>query len=133
MTRESDHCPRAAKQFLFETADSKKNSVEESLRPRWTSRNVNVHMQDLADASKRRVVLAEDTATDAAGANGHHDSRFWHSLVGLQQGKLHVPGDGTGHQEHIGMTRRCDELNSEAFNVMDWVVQGDDFHLAPIA
>src|SRR5216683_3971685 len=130
MTRKSDHSPRVAKQFLSETPDGEQDSVEESLRSGWTAGNVNVHMQDLVDASKRRIVLAEDTATDAAGANGHHDSRFRHSLVGLQQGKLHVSGDRTGDQEHVGMTRRCHELNSEAFNVMDWVVQGDDLHFA---
>src|SRR6266851_10520358 len=70
-------------QLLTEPPDSEQDSVEESLRPGRTSRNVDVHGQDLVNASKRRLVLAEDTAADATSADRDHDLWFWHSLVGL--------------------------------------------------
>ena len=57
--------------------------MEESLRPGWTSGNVNVDGHDVVDASKRGVVLAKDAATDTAGTNRDHDFRFRHSLIGF--------------------------------------------------
>src|SRR6266849_3329053 len=133
MTRKSDHSPPVAKQFFSKTPNSEQDSVEEGLWSGRTSRNVNVDGYDVVDSSEGGIILAKDAAAYATGANGHHDSRFRHSLVGLQQGKLHVPGDGTGDQEHVGVTRRCHELNSEAFDVMDRIVERDDFHFASVA
>ena len=107
--------------------------MEESLWPGWTSGNVNVDGHDVVDASQRGVVLAKDAATDAAGANRDDDFRFRHSLIGFQQGQFHIPGDRPGDQEHIGVTRRGNELNAEAFEVVDRIVQGNDFQFASIA
>src|SRR5260370_30998349 len=72
------------RQLLSEPPDSEQDSVEESLRPGRTSRNVNVHGQDLVNASKRRVVLAEDTAADATCANRDDYLRLWHRSIRLQ-------------------------------------------------
>ena len=107
--------------------------MEQGLRTGWTSGDVNVDGHDVVDASKRGVVLAKDPATDAAGTNRNHDFRFWHSLVSLQKGQLHIPGDRPGDQEHIGVTRRCNKLNAEAFQVIDRIVQGNDFEFASVA
>ena len=107
--------------------------MEQGLRPGWTSGNVNVDGHDVVDASKRGVVLAKDAATDAAGTNRDYNFRFWHSLVGFQQGQLHISCDRPGDQEHIGVTRRCNKLNAEAFQVIDRIVQGNDFEFASVA
>src|SRR5713101_7758578 len=107
--------------------------MEECLRPRGTAGNVNVDGQNLVNASKRRVVLTEDTAADAAGTDRDDYLRLWHRSIRLQQGQLHVPGDRTGYQEHVGVTRRCHELNSEAFDVMDRIVERDNLHFASVA
>ena len=120
-------------QSFSQPPDGEQDSVEKSLWPGWTARNINVHGQDLVDASKRRIVLAEDAATDAAGANRDDYLRFGHRSIRLQQRKLHVPGDWTGYQEHIGVTRRCDEMNAEPFDIIDRIVQGDDLQFASIA
>src|SRR5713226_4886215 len=121
------------RQLLSESPDSEQDSVDESLWPGRTSRNVNVHGQDLVDASKRRVVLAEDTAADAASTDRDDYLRLWHRSIRLQQGQLHIPGNGSGDQEQVGVTRRCPELNSVAFYVMDRIVERDDLHVASIA
>src|SRR5258708_38438187 len=120
-------------QLLSEPPDSEQDSVDESLWPGRTSRNINVHGQDLVNASQRGVILAKDAAAYAAGTNRDHDFRFWHSLVGLQQGQLHVPDDRSGDQEHVGGTRRGHELNSEVFDVMDRIVERHNLHFASIA
>src|SRR5713101_1628114 len=58
-----------------ETPDRKQDSMQKSLWPGWTTRNVNIHWKCLIDASKRRVVHAKDAATDAASANC--DDHLW--------------------------------------------------------
>src|SRR6266849_6911380 len=70
-------------QLLSKPPDSEQDSVEESLRPGRTSRNVNVDGHDVVDASQRGIILAKDAAAYAAGTNRDHDFWFWHSLVGL--------------------------------------------------
>src|SRR5271169_1470211 len=107
--------------------------MKESLWPGRTSGNVNVHRQNLVNASKRGVILAEDTTADAASANRDDYLRLWHRLVGLQEGQFHISGNRTGYQKHIGMTRRRHELNSKPFDVMDRIVERDDLHFASIA
>ena len=103
------------------------------MRSRRTSRNVHVDGYNVVDTTHRGVVFAKDATTDAAGANSDHNFRFWHSLVGLQQGELHIPGDRPGNQEHVGVTRRGNEVNAEALKVVDGIVQGNDFEFASIA
>jgi hypothetical protein len=51
----------------------------------------------------------------------------------LRQRQLHIPGDRTGDQEHVGVTGRSNKMNAEAFNVVDRVIKGDDFEFASIA
>ena len=72
-------------EFFGETSDDKQDSVEESLRAGRTSRNINIHGKYLIDASKRRVVLAEDATTDAASAHCDHYFGFRHRPIRLQK------------------------------------------------
>ena len=107
--------------------------MQEGLRPGRTSRSVNIHRKHLVNATQRRVVLAENTTANAAGAHGDHHFGFRHRPIRFQKRELHVAGDRPGHQEHIGMTRRCDEVNAEAFDIIDRIVQGDDLQFASVA
>src|SRR5258708_13992687 len=61
--------------FLSEPPDSEQDSVEESLRPGWTARNVNVDGHDVLDASQRGVIFAKDATPYAAGPSRDHDFR----------------------------------------------------------
>ena len=107
--------------------------MQKSLGPGWTARNVNVHWKHMIDASNRRVVHTEDAAANTASAYRDDYLRFRHRPMRLQQRQFHVPRDGTGNQEHVGMTRRGDELDSEAFDVVDRIVQGDNLQFATVA
>src|SRR5260370_3105405 len=107
--------------------------MQQSLWPGRTSWNVNIHWEHLVDASNRRVVLAEDAATDSASAHRDDYFGFRHRPIRFQKREFHVAGDRPSHQEHVGMTRRGDELNSEAFDVMDRIIHGDNLQLASIA
>ena len=70
--------------------------MQKSLRPGWTSRNVDIHRKYLVDASQRSVVPAKDAATDAASANRDDYLGFRHCPMRLQQRKFHVARDRTG-------------------------------------
>jgi len=107
--------------------------MQESLWPGWTSGNVNIHRKYLVDAAQRRVVFAEYAATDAAGANRDDYLGLRHRLMRLQKRELHIPRYRTGDQEHVGMTRRGNELDSEAFDVVDRIVQSDNLQFTSVA
>ncbi len=51
----------------------------------------------------------------------------------FQKRQFHVARDRTGNQQHVGVTWRGDEVNSEAFNIVDRIVQGDNLLLTAIA
>ncbi len=107
--------------------------MQKSLWPGWTSRNINIHRKNLVDAPQRRVVLAEYATTDAASAYRDDYLGLRHRPIRLQKRELHVPRYRAGDQEHVGMTRRGNELDSEAFDVVDRVVQRDNLQFASVA
>ena len=107
--------------------------MHKSLWPRWTSRNINIHPNHLVDAPQGRVGLAEYATTDAASAHCDNYFGFRHRLMCLQKRELHVPRYRAGDQEHVGMTRGGNELDSEALDIVDRIVQSDDLQFASIA
>ena len=107
--------------------------MQKSLWPGWTSRNKNIHRKYLVDAPQRRVVLAEYATTDAASAYRDDYLGLRHRPIRLQERKFHVASDRPGDQEHVGMTRRGNELDSEAFDVVDRIVQSDNLQFASVA
>src|SRR5271157_4332776 len=66
-----------------QTSDRKEDAMQKSLWPGWTSRNINSHRKYLVDAPQRRVVLAEDAATDSASANRDDYLGFRHRPMRL--------------------------------------------------
>jgi len=75
----------------------------------------------------------EGPSVDGAGPDGDHDLGIRDRLVGLLQGKFHVLRDGSGNHEPVGMPGRCDELDAEAGEVEDDVVQCLKLQVAPAA
>src|SRR5208337_1027659 len=120
-------------QSFRQTSDRKQDSMQKSLWPGWTTRNVNIHRKNLVDACNRRVVRAKDAAANTASAYRDHYLGFRHRPMRLQQRKFHVARDRTGDQEHVGMTRRGNELDSEAFDVVNRIVQCNDLQFATVA
>jgi hypothetical protein len=120
-------------QSFSQTSDGEEDSMKKSLWPRWTTRNVNIHRKYFIDASKRRIVHAEDTATDSASANRDDYLWFRHRPIRLQKRELHIPRYRASDEEHVGMTRRGNELDSETFDVVDRIVQSDNLQFASVA
>src|SRR6266853_470479 len=107
--------------------------MEKSLRPGWASGNVYVDGHDVIDPSERGIVFAKDAAADSASTHRDDYLGIGHRSIGFQQGELHVPSDRPGDEEHVGVTRRGNKLNAEAFQVVNRTVQSDDFEFASVA
>ena len=54
-------------------------------------------------------------------------------MIGALQCVAHVLRDRSGYHQHIGMTRRRNEPETEALDVVVGIVQGVDFKFASIA
>ena len=65
----------------------------------------------------------EDAAIGRAVAQRHDPFGLGRGVVGPQQRLAHVPGDRTGDQQHVGMTRRGHEFQAEALDVVDRIVE----------
>src|SRR5713101_2838155 len=115
------------------SSDRKQDAVQEGVRIGRAAGDVNVHGKDRVHAAPGRVVLAEDAAAAAARAHGHHQARFGHGGVSLAQGQFHVTGDRPGDEQHVGVTGRGDEVDAEAFEVIDRAVQSDNLNFAAVA
>ena len=107
--------------------------MEQSLRPRWTARNVHIDGHNLVHPSEGCVALTKDTAADTASADGDDHLRLRRRAPGLQQRQLHIPGHRTGDQQHIRVAWRGDEVNAETFQIIDRAIQTDNFNFATIA
>ena len=71
----------------------------------------------------------------ASGAVTDSDDPFGrrHGVVGPQKRLAHVLRHRAGHEQHVGMARRGDEAQSEAFEIVIRIAQGIELKFAGIA
>jgi DNA-binding IclR family transcriptional regulator len=67
------------------------------------------------------------------GPIANHQLGCRRRLIGATQSQLHVPCNGSGHQQHVGMARAGNESNAEALDVVVGVIEGVDFEFASVA
>jgi hypothetical protein len=46
---------------------------------------------------------------------------------------LHIPGDRTGDQQNVSVTRRSDEPEAESLDIVERIGEGMNFELAGVA
>src|SRR3989344_1205714 len=68
--------------------------------------------------SRDRIGTLEDPAVYRAVSHGDHDLRVGGRLVGTSQSFRHVTCHGARHEESVRMSRRGDELDAEALDVV---------------
>src|SRR6185295_4449666 len=68
-----------------------------------------------------------------ARADRHHQTWLRCRVVSLLEREFHVARHWPRHEEHIRVARGGDEVNPEAFEIIDGAVQADDFDFATIA
>ena len=75
----------------------------------------------------------EDAAPAGAVAERDHQPRLGHGGVGRPQGPHHPRGDRSGHQKHVGMTRRGGHAEAVAPQIVVRTETGAQLMLAPVA
>src|SRR5882672_5515502 len=98
-----------------------------------TSWNVEIHREEGARAVQDLRVTDIRSSRDRAGAHRDDDFSGRHRVIRLLQCQLHVPGDGSGDQESVGMTRRGDDLDTETAEVPSYGLEDVDVCFAGVA
>jgi hypothetical protein len=80
-----------------------------------------------------RVASFIDAAVHGAVAAGQDQPRFRYREPGPLKGKLHLAGHGTGHEQYVGVARRCDEIDAEPLDIVDRVRERRAFPFAGVA
>ena len=92
-----------------------------------------VDRDHLGNTAYHRVAAGETSAIPGAVADRDHPFGIGGRIIGAQQRLAHVFRHGTGYHKHIGMARRGDEAQPEAFDVIIGVVERVNLELASIA
>jgi hypothetical protein len=71
-----------------------------------------------------RVRTLEDPAVYGIIADGNHDFLRRYRFIGSQEGFPHVTADRTFNQQHVGMPRRSDKVDTEALHIIKGIAQG---------
>src|SRR5690348_15000409 len=116
-----------------EPVDGQQDAMQQRFRAWRASRDVDVHGNYLIHSAEGRVIDAEDTAADAAGADSNDDLRLRSGIVGFPQSQLHVARNGAGDEQHVGMARRSHEMDTKALDVVHGIVEGIDLQFASVA
>ena len=102
----------------------------------WIGRaagDIDVNGEDLVHTAETGVILSKDAAATTARTHGDDEARRGHRVVGLAQRDFHIPRNRAGHQQHIGVSGRRDEMNPKSFDVVHGTVEANDFYLATVA
>ena len=107
--------------------------MQQGVRIGRAARDKDIHLDNTVDSADRCIVSPEDAATAATSAHSRHEAGFGSGVIGFAQRQFHIATDGAGDQQHVGMTRGGDEMNAKAFQVVNGIIQADDFDFAPVA
>ena len=84
---------------------------------RRTAGDEEIDRHDRRGAVVHLGVADERPAGDRAGADGDHDLRRRHGVVGLLQRQFHVLRHRAGDEQPVGVARRGHELDAEAAEI----------------
>ena len=133
ITSETPYVVSYGSGLAVHSSDGQENAVEQRMRIGRTTGNIDIHRQHLIDSAKGSIVLAKNAAAAPACAHGYYQSRLRHGVVGLSQGQFHIARDRTGDQQHVSMSRRGHEMDTETFDVINGAVEAGNLHLAAVA
>src|SRR6185369_1397297 len=109
------------------------NAFEEARRRRWTTRDGNIDRDDVRDTPAARIALAEYAARAAAVSDRDDELRVRRRTIRALQGDFHMARNRPGDEQQVRMTRARDEADTEAFDVVERIVERVDFQLASVA
>ena len=92
-----------------------------------------INRNNLSNATNTGVTAAKNTPVERAIANRNHPFWIGRRVVGALQRLAHVLSDGPGDEQHVGVARGRDEMQAEAFEIVERVVERMDFQFAAVA
>src|SRR5712672_1334215 len=110
-----------------------KDALEDRDGGRRAPGNGDIHGDDVRDPAAARVALAEDPPRATAVADRDHQLRVGSGLPGALERGFHIPRNGTGYEQHIGVARARDELDAETLEIVVGTVHRVDLELAAVA
>ena len=85
------------------------------------------------NAAHTGIASRKNATVSSAVTHGDDPLGTRRRLIGALQRLAHVRRDPARHEEHIGVTRRCDETQTESLEIVDDVVECMDLELAAVA
>lgn len=104
------------------------NPVQQGLTGRRTARHVDIDWDDSVDTPDDGVGVVVVATTVGAGAHGDDPSRIGHLVIDDSQGRGHLVGHGTGHNDDVGLSRRGSENDTQSVLVVSWAGRVHHFH-----
>src|SRR4029077_19731973 len=119
-TSRTDRC--AAESLTGSSLASERNRGEDALHDGegsgGTAGDCHVDGDHVGDTPAARVTLAENATGATAIAYRHDQLGLGWRVEGALQRRFHVARHGSGHQQHISVTRAGDEPDAEPFQVV---------------
>jgi len=100
---------------------------------RRTTRYRNIHRHHFAHGADHAVTFAKHSTIVCAITHGDNNMRLRRCLDSLYQGNGHIPRDGPGDENTIGVAGRGDETSPKALGVIHGPEHRRDLDLAAIA
>ena len=107
--------------------------AEDLRRRRRAARHRGVDRDDILHASGHAIAAREHAAGLGAIADGDHQPGFGRGFPGLAKRHQHVAGDRARDEQQVGVARRRDEVQAEAFEVVGWAREPANLNLATVA
>jgi len=109
------------------------NASEDPPGVRGTAWHGHINRDDVRDRPATRVTLAKDAAGAAAVAEGHYELWIWCCLVRTLQRHFHVLLHRSRDEQQIRVPRTRHESDTEAFEIVEGIVERVDLKLAAVA
>ena len=100
---------------------------------RGAAGNMEIDGDNLRDPSDHRVAAGETSAIPCAISQGNDPFRVRRGMISSFQGIAHIFGHRSRDHEDVGVARRGDEPDTEAFDIVIGIAQRMDLQLATIA
>ena len=106
---------------------------KEHARSWMATGNISIYANYRVYRADYGVAAREDSTAASAGPNRNDQLRRWHRIIGEFQRCGHVSSYRASDQQHIGMFRGGNEVNSESLQIVVGVGKGENFSCAAIA
>ena len=119
--------------LLRRLIEQREQSLQDPGGRRRTAGNVEVDGNHLRDPSYHRIAAGKAATIPGTIPDGDDPFRIGGGMIGALQRIAHVLRYRSGYHQHIGMTRRRNEPETEALDVVVGIVQRMNFKFASIA